>query len=78
MEKHYRFIYGYTSRLLHSTPINVITDKSLSDEEQVIILDYIVLACGDILSLIEQLTFPGMGEALMINVDDENPSTDTD
>lgn len=78
MEKHYRFVYGYTSRLLHSTPINVITDKSLSNEEQVIVLDYIVLACGDILSLIAQFTFPGMSEAMMINVDDETPSTDMD
>jgi len=77
MEKHYRFIYSYTSRLLHSTPINIITDKSLSEEEQVTILDYIVLGCSDILALIEQFTIPGMVEVLMINFGDEDHSSGT-
>lgn len=74
MEKHYRFIYSYTSRMLHSTPINVITEKSLSNNEKLIFLDYIVLACGDILSLIDKFAHPGMIEAVMINIDEEGHS----
>ncbi len=54
MDAQYRFLYSFTSKLLHSIPLNIITDKMLSDLEAVMILDYIVVSAADLLEIIEQ------------------------
>lgn len=66
MEKHYRFLYPYTSKLLHSTPLNIISDKALTEAETLIILDYIVVSTGDLLDLIERFTYPGQVNAVSV------------
>jgi AcrR family transcriptional regulator len=68
MEKNYDFLYRFTSRLLHSTPINLITDKALAPEEQLVILDYIVISAGDVLKEIESLQYAGKTKLRMIRV----------
>ncbi|WNG54646.1 hypothetical protein F0U59_07510 [Archangium gephyra] len=64
MEKHYRFLYPYTSKLLHSTPLNITSDKALTEAETLIVLDYIVLSAGDLLDQIERFTYPGQINAI--------------
>ncbi|MBY4898533.1 hypothetical protein [Cupriavidus sp. AU9028] len=60
LEKHYRFIDGLVNRLLHATPINLIADKRLVDEEKRQVLDYIVVTARDLLEIVEQFSHPGM------------------
>ncbi|KFG67126.1 hypothetical protein [Microvirga sp. BSC39] len=67
MEKHYRFLYPYTSKLLHSTPLNMISDKSLTEAETLIVLDYIVVSTGDLLDRIESFTYVGQINAIAIS-----------
>lgn len=69
MEKHYRFIYSLTSRLLHSTPVNIITDKDLKDNERILVLNYIVVACRDIFKIVEEFTYPGMAHMALIQAE---------
>lgn len=68
MEKHYRFIYAYTSRLLHSTPVNLVTEKALTKEEKLLVLDYIVVSTRDLIELIARFTYPGMINVAMVEV----------
>jgi hypothetical protein len=57
MELQYDFIYRSTSRLLHATPVSVITNqKNLELEEMVILLEYIHVSVLDILELCESAT----------------------
>ncbi|WP_044198559.1 hypothetical protein [Hyalangium minutum] len=67
MEKHYRFLYPYTSKLLHSTPLNIISDKALTEAETLIVLDYIVVSAGDLLDLIGNFTYPGQINAISVS-----------
>ncbi|WP_441237996.1 hypothetical protein [Bradyrhizobium sp. 930_D9_N1_4] len=53
MDAQYRFLYSFTSKLLHSIPLNIMTDKMLSDLEAVMILDYVVISAADLLEIIE-------------------------
>lgn len=69
LSKHYDFLYGYTSKLLHSTPMNIITDKQLDDSEARMILDYIVVTAHDILDQIEAYAPPGQVDAVAITMD---------
>lgn len=39
MDAHHDFIYSHTSRLLHATPMNIITAKDLDDGERESLLD---------------------------------------
>lgn len=59
MEAQYRFLYAWTSRLLHSTPMNLITEKQLLAPEEIMALDYIVVTAGDMLNAVERFDFPG-------------------
>jgi hypothetical protein len=34
----YRFIYAYTSRLLHAGPVNIVTEKVLGEDERFLLL----------------------------------------
>lgn len=54
MEAQYRFIYAYTSKVLHANPDSVTTDqKCLEDEEVIIFLKFIRVAIQQILKTIE-------------------------
>ncbi|HEX8307158.1 MAG TPA: hypothetical protein VF645_01910 [Allosphingosinicella sp.] len=66
LEKHYRFLYPYTSKLLHSTPLNIITDKALSPSEFIILLDYTILAGGDLLDCIDSFKYDGQVRAISV------------
>jgi hypothetical protein len=56
MEGAYDFLYSYVSRLLHATPVSVITDqKHLEPEEIVIFLRYVYGALLDALDLVSEL-----------------------
>lgn len=55
MEKHYHFLYSYTSRLLHSTPLSIITENSLASSEIEVLLNYMVLAASDAIEIIENV-----------------------
>ncbi|MGY8526980.1 hypothetical protein [Paracidovorax citrulli] len=60
LEKPYRFIDGLANRLLHATPINLIADKRLVEEEKRQVLDYIVVTARDLLDIVEQFAHPGL------------------
>ncbi|WP_158669429.1 hypothetical protein [Bradyrhizobium guangdongense] len=62
MDAQYRFLYSFTSKLLHAIPLNIITDKELSDLESTMILDYIVISAVDLLEIIEEYS-PCWGDA---------------
>jgi hypothetical protein len=66
MLKHYEFLYRLTSKLLHSTPLNIITEKVLSSSEKVIVMDYIVVASLDLLGEIKRFDYPGRMRAVLI------------
>lgn len=64
----YQFLYSYTSKLLHSTPMNLITEKALLPSEAVMILDYAFVTIHDLLDEIDQFSFPGAARVLMFDV----------
>lgn len=66
MEKHYKFIYSYTSKMLHSTALNIITDKTLAAEEEEVVLEYILVAARDLITQIEKFSYPGQVRVLAI------------
>lgn len=66
--RRYDFLYGYTSRLLHATPLNLVTEKALSELEARIILDYIVVVGADILDEIEAFAPQGQVDAVAIDL----------
>lgn len=66
MEKHYKFIYSYTSKMLHSTALNIITDKTLAAEEEEVVLEYILVAARDLIAQIEKFNYPGQVRVLAI------------
>jgi len=60
MDDEYAFIYSYTSRLLHATPVSLTTDhKNLEPDEMRIFLKYIHIRLRDIIEMAEQLVAPG-------------------
>ncbi len=58
MDGQYRFLYSFTSKLLHAIPLNIITEKELSDDESIMVLDYIAISAADLLKLIEEFSGP--------------------
>lgn len=62
----YNFLYGYTSRLLHATPMNLVTEKELSDSETVTMMEYAFVTISDLFDEIERFRFPGQFNALLI------------
>jgi hypothetical protein len=60
MQQHYDYLYRLSSRLLHATPMNVITEKDLSESERIVLLEYIVVATLDALDAIDAFDFPGL------------------
>ena len=67
----YDFLYAWTSRLLHSTPMNIITEKELLDPEQIMLLEYIAITVRKVIDNIEGFTFPGRHNIMSITVDGE-------
>ncbi len=59
MESHYKFLYSFTSRLLHATPMSLITPKNLDEAESCLLLDYLCLAVKTSYEEIEKFTYPG-------------------
>lgn len=59
MRSHYRFLYTYTSRLLHSTPMNLITPKELDESETCTLLDYLCVAVNEAYAEVEKFEYPG-------------------
>ena len=68
MKAQYEFLYGYTSKLLHSTPMNLITEKELSPSETLTMLEYAFVAISDLLDEIDHFSFPGQVNVLAIEV----------
>lgn len=62
----YRFIYAYTSRLLHSGPLNIVTAKDLGEDERFLLLEYIRVAVNDVHTAIDQFQFPGQVKMVMV------------
>jgi hypothetical protein len=67
MSAQYDFLYSYTSKLLHSTPMNLITEKALSVSEAMTMLDYTFVAINDLLDEIERFSFPGQVNVVVID-----------
>ncbi|TBG25400.1 hypothetical protein ELG79_09110 [Rhizobium leguminosarum] len=65
----YDFLYRYTSRLLHSTPMNLITEKSLSESERLLMLDYLFVTVSDIYDEIEEFEAPGVVDVFLVRTD---------
>jgi hypothetical protein len=68
MDVQYDFLYSYTSKLLHSTPMNLITEKTLSTSETLTMLEYAFVTISDLLDEIERFTFPGQANVAVIEV----------
>lgn len=66
MENHYQFLYSFTSKLLHSTPLNLITPKSLNAQEVDMLLDYLRIGISKSHRLIENFSYPGKIKVLML------------
>jgi hypothetical protein len=57
MSEQYDFIYSYTSRLLHATPVSFYTNqKNLEVIEMLTFLDYVYVSLLDIIELTEKLS----------------------
>lgn len=68
MIEQYNFLYAYTSRLLHSTPMNLITEKQLSASESAMMLDYAFITILDIFDLIDSFSFPGQANVAVFDL----------
>jgi hypothetical protein len=71
MRSHYKFLYTYTSRLLHSTPMNLITDKELDESETCTLLDYLCVAVNEAYVEVEQFEYPGKVNAFFVGLASE-------
>jgi hypothetical protein len=74
MAEQYDFLYRLTSRLLHATPMNIITEKELLEPERIMLLEYVVVTTEDILNAIDQYEFPGRLDLVVIEMDAEDSS----
>ncbi|GGD79839.1 hypothetical protein [Rhizobium anhuiense] len=75
MVAQYDYLYRLTSRLLHSGPMNIVTEKQLSDSEQTILLEYMVIGSTDVLDLIERYDFPGRVNLALFELEDVSETT---
>lgn len=72
MLSEYDYLYRLTSRLLHSTPMNIITEKELIEAERTILMEYMVIGATDALDIIERYDFPNRLNIAMIEIDEPN------
>ncbi len=68
MGDQYDFLYRLTSRLLHSSPMNIVTEKELTDGEKFTLLEYMVVSIEDTFWLIESFDFPGKIDGILIEM----------
>jgi hypothetical protein len=68
MDAQYRFLYSFTSKLLHAIPLNIITAKELTSDEVIMVLDYIVISAVDLLKAITDFTYPGQIKAFEVDI----------
>ena len=71
LKRQYDFLYGFTSRLLHATPMNLITETGLLEPERILLLEYVYVAVRDVLQEIEAFDFPGKIRVLILPEEDE-------
>lgn len=64
MVAQYDFLYRLTSRLLHATPMNIITEKELIEGERITLLEYIAISVPDAIDAINAFQFPGRIDAI--------------
>ncbi|MBD8621196.1 hypothetical protein IFT67_20000 [Sphingomonas sp. CFBP 13728] len=64
MVAQYDFLYRLTSRLLHATPMNIITEKELIEGERITLLEYIAISVPDAIDAIDAFQFPGRIDAI--------------
>lgn len=69
LENQYDYLYRLSSRLLHSGPMNIITEKELTDQEQMVLLEYMVVAVRDAFELVERFDYPGRLNMIYIEAD---------
>lgn len=70
MVSEYDYLYRLTSRLLHSTPMNIITEKELIQAERTILLEYMIIGATDAIDIIERYDFPNRVKIAMIEIDE--------
>lgn len=58
MGEQYDYLYRLTSRLLHSSPMNIVTEKQLNEAERSILLEFLFIGVSDALDIIENYDFP--------------------
>lgn len=76
MLEQYDFLYRLTSRLLHATPMNIVTEKELTRGERLTLLEYVVVSIQDTLETIDCYEFPGKLDALFVDTGEApTPST---
>ena len=69
MESNYKFLYSFTSRLLHATPMSLVTPVVLSSQEKDLLLDYLYLSVKASYEEIDRFTYPGQVSVVKISVD---------
>jgi hypothetical protein len=69
LEGQYDYLYRLSSRLLHSGPMSIITEKALTDQEQMVLLEYMVVAVRDVFELVERFDFPGRLSMFYVETD---------
>jgi len=69
LESQYDYLYRLSSRLLHSGPMNIITEKQLTDQEQMVLLEYMVVAVRDVFELVERFDYPRRAKMFYVETD---------
>lgn len=69
MVRQYDYLYRLSSRLLHSGPMNILTEKDLTESEKNVLLGYVTVAAKDILELVKNFQFTGKIEMLYFEVE---------
>lgn len=65
----YEFLYSYTSKLLHCTPMNLITEKQLSVSETLLMLDYAFVTILDAFDAVQSFKFQGQANVVVFDVE---------
>lgn len=73
MVDQYDFLYRLTSRLLHATPMNIVTEKGLLEGERLTLLEYIIISSQDVFDTIEGFDFLGKIDAVLVNIHGDPP-----
>lgn len=76
LKSHYSFLYAYTSRLLHCSPMSLITPVSLDQREYDLFLDYLFIGASNAFDTIVAFDYPGKVDMLYVDIDDENQESE--